>query len=261
MTRTAVSAQRWALGVEYNGSHYCGWQQQPGRRTVEGELAEAVGHVADHAVDLCCGGRTDAGVHALGQVVHFDTTAVRSARAWVLGVNASLGRQTSIVWARPVADFFHARFTAQRRHYRYTIHNRSARSALLAGRVAWVQTPLDVAAMQAGGACLVGEHDFSAFRAAECQSRSPIRRLESLRVQRDGELVHIDVAANAFLHHMVRNIAGLLIEVGRGVRPPSVVRELLDGRDRRANAPTAVADGLCLRAIDYPAAFRLPHPV
>ena len=261
MTRAAVSAQRWALGVEYNGSHYCGWQQQPGRRTVEGELAEAVGHVADHSVDLCCGGRTDAGVHALGQVVHFDTTAVRSARAWVLGVNANLGRQTSIVWARPVADFFHARFTAQRRHYRYTIHNRSARSALLAGRVAWVQTPLDVAAMQAGGACLVGEHDFSAFRAAECQSRSPIRRLESLRVQRDGELVHIDVAANAFLHHMVRNIAGLLIEVGRGVRPPSVVRELLDGRDRRANAPTAVADGLCLRTIDYPAAFRLPHPV
>jgi tRNA pseudouridine38-40 synthase len=179
----------------------------------------------------------------------------------VLGVNANLGRQTSIVWARPVADFFHARFTAQRRHYRYTIHNRSARSALLAGRVAWVQTPLDVAAMQAGGACLVGEHDFSAFRAAECQSRSPIRRLESLRVQRDGELVHIDVAANAFLHHMVRNIAGLLIEVGRGVRPPSVVRELLVGRDRRANAPTAVAEGLCLRAIDYPAAFRLPHPV
>jgi tRNA pseudouridine38-40 synthase len=230
--------------VEYDGTHYCGWQQQPGRRTVEGELTEAIGHVADHAVDLCCGGRTDAGVHALGQVVHFDTTVVRSARAWVLGVNANLGRQTSIVWARPVADFFHARFTAQRRHYRYTIHNRSARSALLAGRVAWVQTPLDVAAMQAGGACLVGEHDFSAFRAAECQSRSPIRRLESLRVQRDGELVHIDVAANAFLHHMVRNIAGLLIEVGRGVRPPSVVRELLAGRDRRANAATAVAEGL-----------------
>jgi len=261
VTSAAVSAQRWALGVEYDGTHYCGWQQQPGRRTVEGELAEAVGHVADHAVDLCCGGRTDAGVHALGQVVHFDTTVVRSARAWVLGVNANLGRHTSIVWARPVPHFFHARFSAQRRHYRYTIHNRSARSALLAGRVAWVQTPLDVSAMQAGGACLVGEHDFSAFRAAECQSRSPIRRLESLRVQRDGELVHIDVAANAFLHHMVRNIAGLLIEVGRGVRPPSVVRELLAGRDRRANAPTAVAEGLCLRSIDYPAAFRLPHPV
>jgi tRNA pseudouridine38-40 synthase len=247
--------------VEYNGSHYCGWQQQPGRRTVEGELAEAVGHVADHAVDLCCGGRTDAGVHALGQVVHFDTTAVRSARAWVLGVNANLGRQTSIVWARPVADFFHARFTAQRRHYRYTIHNRSARSALLAGRVAWVQTPLDVAAMQAGGAGLVGEHDFSAFRAAECQSRSPIRRLESLRVQRDGELVHIDVAANAFLHHMVRNIAGLLIEVGRGERSPEAVKTLLEGRDRRVNAPTAAAEGLALRHIEYPAAFRLPDPV
>ena len=261
MSSVAAPTRRWALGVEYDGTHYCGWQQQPALRTVEGELTEAVGHVADHAVSLACGGRTDAGVHALGQVVHFDTATRRSARAWVLGINAHLGQHLSVAWARPVPDFFHARFTALRRRYRYTIHNRSARSALLSGRTAWVQAPLDAAAMQAGGACLVGEHDFSAFRAAECQSRSPVRRLDSLVVVREGDLVHIDVAANAFLHHMVRNIAGLMIEVGRGVRPSSAVRELLLGRDRRANAPTAPAEGLCLRAIDYPAPFRLPHPV
>ena len=261
MPTVAAPTRRWALGVEYDGAHHCGWQQQPGLRTVEGDLTEAVGHVADHAVALSCGGRTDAGVHALGQVVHFDTTAVRSSRAWTLGINAHLGRHLSIAWARPVPDFFHARFTALRRHYRYTILNRSARSALHAGRVTWVQAPLDIGAMQAGGAHLLGEHDFSAFRAAECQSRSPVRRLDSLQVSRERDLVHIDVSANAFLHHMVRNIAGLLIEVGRGARPPEAVERLLRGRDRRANAPTAPPEGLCLRAIDYPAAFRLPHPV
>lgn len=261
MPTVAAPTRRWALGVEYDGTHYCGWQRQPGLCTVEGELTDAVGHVADHAVSLACGGRTDAGVHALGQVIHFDTVAIRSARAWVLGINAHLGQRLSVSWARPVPDFFHARFTALRRHYRYTILDRSARSALHAGRVTWVQTRLDVHAMQAGGACLIGEHDFSAFRAAECQSRSPVRRLDALQVHRDQDLVHIEVSANAFLHHMVRNIAGLLIDVGRGRRPPETVLQVLRGRDRRANAPTAAAEGLCLRAIDYPAAFRLPHPV
>ena len=261
MAGDPARTRRWALGVEYVGTHFCGWQQQPGLHTVEGELTEAVSGVADQAVALACGGRTDAGVHARGQVVHFDTTAVRSPRAWVLGVNARLGQQLSVAWARPVPDFFHARFSAVRRRYRYSIFNRSARSALLGGRTAWVQLPLDAARMQQGGAHLLGEHDFSAFRAAECQSRSPVRRLDSLEVHRDGDLVHIDVTANAFLHHMVRNIAGLLIEVGRGSRAPEDVRGLLLGRDRRANAPTAPAEGLCLQAVDYPPAFRLPHPV
>lgn len=255
-----VRSRRWALGVEYDGTHFCGWQQQPGLRTVEGDLTDAVAGVADHAVTLACGGRTDAGVHARGQVVHFDTVAMRSARAWVLGVNARLGRQLSVAWARPVPDFFHARFSAVRRRYRYTIFNRSARSALQGGRSAWVQMPLDALRMQQGGDHLVGEHDFSAFRAAECQSRSPVRRLERLEVHREGDLVHIDVVANAFLHHMVRNIAGLLIEIGRGSRTPEQVPALLRGRDRRANAPTAPAEGLCLQAVDYPAAFRLPQP-
>ena len=261
MAGEPVRSRRWALGIEYDGTHFCGWQQQPGLRTVEGELTEAVSGVADHAVALACGGRTDAGVHARGQVVHFDTAAARSSRAWALGVNARLGQQLSVAWARPVPDFFHARFSAVRRRYRYSIFNRSARSALQGGRTAWVQSPLDERRMQQGGDHLLGEHDFSAFRAAECQSRSPVRRLERLEVRREGDLVHIDVAANAFLHHMVRNIAGLLIEVGRGARTPDDVLTLLEGRDRRANAPTAPAEGLCLQAVDYPAAFRLPHPV
>ena len=252
---------RWAMGVEYDGTHFCGWQHQPGLRTLEEIFANAIGQVADQQISLVCGGRTDAGVHAAGQVLHFETTATRSARAWVLGTNANLERKASVSWARPVPDYFHARFSALRRHYRYSIFNRSARSALHEGRTAWVQAPLDVARMQEGGAHLVGEHDFSAFRAAECQSKSPVRRLDSLTVQRVGELVHIDVAANAFLHHMVRNIAGLLIEVGRGQRPPDEVKTLLEGRDRRRNAPTADPEGLCLRRIDYPAAFRLPDPV
>jgi tRNA pseudouridine38-40 synthase len=252
---------RWAMGVEYDGTHFSGWQQQPGQRTLEAAFSEAIGHVADQSVTLVCGGRTDAGVHALGQVLHFDTAVQRSSRAWVLGTNANLDRKASVTWARPVPDFFHARFTALRRHYRYTILNRSARSAWHDGRVTWVQSPLDAARMQEGGQYLRGEHDFSAFRAADCQSRSPVRRVDSLQVHREGDLVHIDVAANAFLHHMVRNIAGLLIEVGRGLRTPGEVKTLLECRDRKRNAATADPEGLCLRRIEYPAAFRLPVPV
>lgn len=252
---------RWAMGVEYDGTHFCGWQEQSGLRTLEAAFATAIGQVADHEVSLTCGGRTDAGVHAAGQVLHFESDARRSARAWVLGTNANLDRKASVSWARPVPDFFHARFSALRRHYRYSILNRGARSALHAGRSLWVQAPLDAERMHDGGQHLLGEHDFSAFRAAECQSKSPVRRLDLLQVRRQNDLVHIDVAANAFLHHMVRNIAGLLIEVGRGARPPEAVRALLEGRDRRRNAPTADPEGLCLRRIEYPAAFRLPDPV
>ncbi len=252
---------RWALGVEYDGTHFCGWQQQPGLNTVQGELQLALSNVADAPIEVVCGGRTDAGVHAAGQVVHFDTTIRRSARAWALGANAHLSRQLSVAWAVPVPDFFHARFSAQRRHYRYTFFNRATRSALHAATSTWVAMPLDVVAMQAGALHLIGEHDFSAFRAAECQSRSPIRRVDSLTVQREGPLVHIDIAANAFLHHMVRNIAGLLMSVGRGERRADEVAVLLASRDRRLNAPTAPAEGLCLRRIEYPAAFALPDPV
>ncbi|MFZ9668163.1 MAG: tRNA pseudouridine(38-40) synthase TruA [Steroidobacteraceae bacterium] len=252
---------RWAMGVEYDGTHFCGWQHQPNLRTLEEAFATAIGTVADHPISLICGGRTDAGVHAAGQVIHFETEATRSARAWVLGTNANLDRKASVRWAMPVPDYFHARFSAIRRHYRYSIFNRSARSALHEGRTTWVQAPLDVARMHEGAQHLVGEHDFSAFRAAECQSNSPVRRIDHLTVQRAGELVYIDVAANAFLHHMVRNIAGLLIEVGRGLRSADEVKTLLEGRDRRRNAPTADPEGLCLQRIEYPEAFGLPDPV
>ena len=252
---------RWALGVEYDGTHFCGWQQQPGLKTVQGELESALSNVADDTIELICGGRTDAGVHAAGQVVHFDAPVRRSARAWALGANAHLSRQLSVSWAVPVPDFFHARFSAQRRHYRYTFFNRATRSALHAATSTWVAMPLNVEAMQAGAQHLIGEHDFSAFRAAECQSRSPIRRVDSLVVRREGPLVYFDIAANAFLHHMVRNIAGLLMAVGRGDREAHEVATLLTSRDRRLNAPTAPAEGLCLRRIDYPSAFALPDPV
>jgi tRNA pseudouridine38-40 synthase len=252
---------RWAMGVEYDGTHFCGWQHQPNLRTLEDAFATAIGTVADHPISLICGGRTDAGVHAAGQVIHFETEATRSARAWVLGTNANLDRKASVHWAMPVPDYFHARFSAIRRHYRYSIFNRGARSALHQGRTTWVQAPLDVARMHEGAQHLVGEHDFSAFRAAECQSNSPVRRIDHLTVQRAGELVYIDVAANAFLHHMVRNIAGLLIEVGRGLRGADEVKTLLEGRDRRRNAPTADPEGLCLQRIEYPEAFGLPDPV
>jgi len=252
---------RWAMGVEYDGTYFCGWQHQPGLRTLEDTFAKAIGSVADHAISLICGGRTDAGVHAAGQVIHFDSEAVRSPRAWVLGTNANLDHKASVRWAIPVPEYFHARFSATRRHYRYTIFNRTPRSALYDGRATWVHAPLDIVRMHESAQYLVGEHDFSAFRAVECQSSSPIRRIDHLLVQREGEVVHIDVAANAFLHHMVRNIAGLLIEVGRGLHASDEVKNLLEGRDRRRNAPTAEPDGLCLRRIEYPKGFELPDPV
>jgi tRNA pseudouridine38-40 synthase len=250
--------QRLALGVEYDGSGFAGWQAQPGLRTVSGELARAVAVVADHPVALVCGGRTDAGVHAEGQVVHFDACASRPLRAWLLGINSNLPPDVSLGWVRPVPPWFHARFSALSRAYRYRVLNRATRSALLARRATLVRRPLDVAAMQVAGASLLGEHDFSAFRAAGCQSRSPVRRLDAIRVLRDGDEVWIDVVANAFLHHMVRNIAGLLIEVGSGLASPRRAAELLAARDRRIAPPTAAADGLYLRAVRYPAAFGLP---
>lgn len=249
---------RWAMGVEYVGTHYVGWQHQRGLRSVQGALVEALSQVADHPVEITCAGRTDAGVHATGQVIHFDSEAARSARSWILGVNAHLERHISIAWAERVPDHFHARYSAQSRHYRYQIFNRPIRSALEAERSAWVREPLDARRMDEAAQVLIGEHDFSAFRAAECQSKSPVRRVLTLTVQRAGEHVWIDICANAFLHHMVRNIAGLLIAVGRGEREVSEVERVLATRDRRQSAPTAVPEGLYLRAVDYPSAFGLP---
>jgi tRNA pseudouridine38-40 synthase len=209
-------------------------------------------------VSLTCAGRTDAGVHAYGQVAHFDTHAARSIRGWVLGANSELPRDVSVSWARPVPAHFHARYCAEARTYRYLISNRLARPALLAGRAAWIHRPLDHERMHEAAQALLGEHDFSAFRAAKCQAKSPVRRMERIGVERLGDFVVIEATANAFLHHMMRNIAGMLIAVGKGDAPVSWAEQVLGGRDRMRNAATAPAAGLYLLAVRYPAAFALP---
>jgi tRNA pseudouridine38-40 synthase len=250
---------RIAVGIEYDGTSFCGWQQQPGAPSIQATVEAALGSVAAGAVALTCAGRTDAGVHARGQVAHFDTDAIRRPRAWLLGANAHLPPAVSLRWALPVPDHFHARYSALARVYRYLILNRTARSALAYGRALCVHRPLDAAAMQAAADHLVGEHDFSGFRAAECQARSPVRRLDRLQVVRSGEWLTIDVEANAFLHHMVRNIVGLLLLVGRGDAPPARAREQLASRERSTGAATAPAHGLYLWQVRYAPEFGLPE--
>jgi tRNA pseudouridine38-40 synthase len=249
---------RFAAGVEYDGRAYSGWQFQPGLNTVQDVVQRALSRVADSQIDCVCAGRTDAGVHALAQVVHFDSDAVRSDRAWRLGANTYLPTDVSVAWVREVAPHFHARFAATARSYRYVIFNRDSRSALAAGRATWERRPLDAPLMQSAGAVLIGEHDFSAFRAIECQSKSPVRNVERLEVRRQAEWVTLEITANAFLHHMVRNVAGLLMSVGFGESQPERVATVLASRDRRTNAATASPDGLYLAAVRYPAEFGLP---
>jgi tRNA pseudouridine38-40 synthase len=251
---------RIAVGIEYDGSAYAGWQAQASVATLQQLLERALGRIAAEPVSLTCAGRTDAGVHAYGQVAHFDTHAVRSIRGWVLGANSELPRDVSVSWARPVPAHFHARYCAEARTYRYLISNRLARPALLAGRAAWIHRPLDHERMHEAAQALLGEHDFSAFRAAECQAKSPVRRMERIGVERLADFLVIEATANAFLHHMMRNIAGLLIAIGRADAPVEFVREVLAGRDRTRNAATAPACGLYLLAVRYPAAFALPAP-
>lgn len=251
---------RFAAGLEYDGRAYAGWQFQPGLNTVQGALQRALSRVADTPVECVCAGRTDAGVHALAQVVHFDTDAVRTERSWRLGANTYLPSDVSVIWVREMPPHFHARFAASARSYRYVILNRDSRPGLAAGRATWERRPLDAERMHAAAQVLVGEHDFSAFRAIECQAKSPVRNVEQLRVVRSGEWLSIEVTANAFLHHMVRNLAGLLMSVGSGDSPPERVAAVLAGRDRKANAATAPPDGLYLAAVRYPGEFGLPEP-
>lgn len=251
---------RIALGVEYDGSRFCGWQTQPSGCGVQDGLTAAIAEIAGHDVGLVAAGRTDAGVHALGQVVHFDTEAERPDSAWVRGVNALLPPAVSVLWAQPVAGDFHARFSAVGRRYRYYLLNRAVRPGLLAGRVGWYHAPLDLQAMQAAATSLLGEHDFSAFRAAECQAKSPLRTLSRLDIRREGDCIVFDLAANAFLHHMVRNIVGCLVYVGKGKYPPEWLQELLVQRDRRLAAPTFSPDGLYLSGVDYASHWGLRAP-
>ena len=249
---------RIALGVEYDGSGYRGWQSQRGGGTVQDTLEAALATLADAPVRVHCAGRTDTGVHALAQVVHFDTGAERPDSAWVRGTNARLPADISITWAARVNDDFHARFGARARRYCYLIFNRPVRPALLAGRVGWFHLPLDEARMAEAATALVGEHDFSAFRAAECQAKSPVRTLESITIERQGEIIAIHLTANAFLHHMVRNIVGALVYVGKGRHSPDWLGELLAGRDRRLAAPTFSAAGLYFAGVDYGPGWQLP---
>lgn len=251
---------RIALGVEYDGSHYGGWQaQQHDPHTVQEVLQRALSKVAAHPVSVICGGRTDAGVHASGQVVHFDTDAMRPLRAWLMGGNSHLPPDVAIRWVQQVPDDFHARFSAQRRAYRYVILNRAARPALLSRRVTHEYRPLDAGRMAAAAQALIGEHDFSSYRAVACQAKSPVRTLYRLDVLRQGELVVLDVEANGFLHHMVRNIAGVLLAIGAGEQAVEWSAEVLAARDRTLGGITAAPHGLYLVRIDYPEAFDIPR--
>ncbi|MBK1734294.1 tRNA pseudouridine(38-40) synthase TruA [Halorhodospira abdelmalekii] len=251
-------ACRIALVVEYDGSEFSGWQRQHHAPSVQEALEGALSRVAAEPIELVCAGRTDAGVHATHQVVHFDTRAKRPLHAWVLGSNANLPASVSVLSAHAVADDFHARYRARRRAYRYVFLCRRARPALARSRVAWTHHELDAARMHESAQALLGEHDFSAFRAVACQAAHAVREVQRLSVERRGAQVIIDITANAFLHHMVRNIAGTLLAVGTGEQGVGWPAQLLAGRDRRRSGITAPASGLYLTGVEYPAEYGIP---
>ena len=252
---------RFALAVEYSGHAFCGFQSQPSGCGVQDALERAIAEIAGHVVTVIAAGRTDAGVHAVSQIVHFETEATRPETAWVRGVNTHLPATAAVLWARAVSDDFHARFAAQARHYTYLLLTRAERPGLLTGFAGWYHQLLDVGAMSAAAGSLLGTHDFSAFRAAECQAKSPVKTLTHIDVSQQGPFVRFDFSANAFLHHMVRNIVGSLIYVGTGKQDPQWIAELLGLRDRTRAAPTFAADGLYLAGATYDARFGLPPTV
>lgn len=250
---------RVALGLEYDGANFSGWQSQTDGNTVQDVLEAALGQVAGMPLRVICAGRTDAGVHALMQVVHFDVPVERPMSAWVRGVNSHLPPTVAVRWAMPVADEFHARFSARARAYRYVLLNRPERPGVLAGQVGWCHRPLDLDAMRAAAICLMGEHDFSSFRAAGCQAKSPVRTLHRFDIAREGDFFLFDCAANAFLHHMVRNLVGALVYVGMRRKPPEWLGQLLAARNRSLAAPTFQPDGLYLAAVEYDPVWGLPQ--
>jgi tRNA pseudouridine38-40 synthase len=250
---------RIALGVEYDGSRFCGWQSQLSGCGVQDVLERALESIAGKSIRVVTAGRTDTGVHALHQIVHFDTDVTRPDSAWVRGVNALLPGSVGVLWAQPVNDEFHARFSASSRNYRYLLLNHPVRPALLSGKVGWFHQSLDVEAMRQGAQFVLGEHDFSAFRAAECQAKSPIKNLQKIEIATSGNYILFDFTANAFLHHMVRNLVGSLIYVGKGKHSPAWMLELLEKRNRTHSAPTFAPDGLYLAAIGYDPKWDIPH--
>ena len=252
--------RRVAAIIEYDGTDYAGWQSQAHSVSIQDAVQAALSFVAGHPIAAICAGRTDAGVHAVGQVIHFDTHAVRTPRAWVLGANTKLAPSIALQWAGEVAMGFHARHRASRRVYRYAILNRSARSALQRTRAAWIHRPLDAAAMHEAARALIGEHDFSAFRSVQCQSKTTIRRVDAIEVTRDGDYLWLQITANAYLHHMVRNIVGTLLDVQRESSPVAAMTRVLASADRRYAGVTAPAAGLYLWRVEYPPVYAIPAP-
>jgi tRNA pseudouridine38-40 synthase len=249
---------RIALALEYDGRGHCGFQSQPSGCGVQDAVERALGEIGQREIGVVAAGRTDAGVHATAQILHADVPDDRPLSAWVRGVNAHLPSTAAVLWAHPVPVDFHARYAAIARHYSYALLVRPQRPALQAGRVGWYHRPLDIAAMRAAAALLLGHHDFSSFRAAECQAKSPMKTVHRLDVAAAGDLVRVDASADAFLHHMVRNIVGALVAVGAGKARPGWIGELLDARDRTKGPPTFAPDGLYLTGADYDARFGLP---
>lgn len=249
---------KYALGIEYSGTGFSGWQRQKHSKTIQEQVENALGYVANHPVKLVCAGRTDTGVHAVEQVAHFETDAIRDDRAWVLGANCKLNKGIRLKWVVAVNDDFHARFSAIARSYRYIILNTSVTSGLFFDKVSWEHHPLDHDKMYQAAQNLIGEHDFSAFRAAGCQSSTACRNIHDISVKRQGDVILIDIKANAFLYHMVRNIAGSLIEVGKQQKSDQWFTEVFEGKDRSKAANTAPAEGLYFVRAYYPEQFKLP---
>ncbi len=256
-----MTRRRYALCIRYDGARYHGWQRQDSPEdliTVQLMVEKALSQVAHHPVLVTCAGRTDARVHATGQIVHFDTDADRTDHAWIFGANSNLPHDISVLWAKEMPLDFHARFSATFRRYRYLLYNYPVRPGILRHAVGWYHTTLDDQAMREASSCLVGEHDFSSFRGAGCQSKSPVRRIEEIMIRRQRQMLIIELQANAFLLHMVRNIVGVLVQVGSNRQPVEWVSSVLEARDRKAAAQTIAPHGLYLVKVGYPTAFALP---
>jgi tRNA pseudouridine38-40 synthase len=251
---------RIAAGIEYNGSNYHGWQSQDsGIATIQSSVEEALSSVANHVVSVQCAGRTDAIVHAFEQVIHFDTVSDRTDYSWVFGTNSNLPPDIAVIWVKRVPDSFNARFSALARTYRYVIYNQSVRPSLWRQQVTWLPRKLDATRMQEAAQYLLGEQDFSSFRSIHCQSKTPMRNVLHIKVERHNHWVIIDVKANSFLHHMVRNIAGMLLIIGEGKQDPIWAKEVLEARDRNKGGITAPPYGLYFLTVDYPEEFALPQ--
>lgn len=251
------SLRRYVLGIEYDGSAYFGWQTQENVPTIQQTIEKALSFVANESIQIYCAGRTDKGVHALEQVAHFDTNAERSVRAWTLGATTALPPDIRVLWVAPISDDFHARYSAKARCYQYLIYNHPIRPALWRNRVSWVRAPLTLHLMQEAAQYLLGTHDFSSFRAVECQAKSPIKTIEFITLEQKADIITLTLQADAFLHHMVRNIAGVLIAIGSGQKPVEWIHSVLYAKNRTAAAVTAPPEGLYLTKITYPDRFQL----